>query len=213
MRPSASLALGLLVSAAALAPGAAHAAAPTTSDYVARSVKPPAAQGLPVSGPLSQFRAVAQFRVIVPERWTVQSAPAGRLRLLTPGVGCRYQVTFSTRAVIAPSGGPTVRVNAQLPAPSAARLLDEGRRVGSAYRVTRPVTTDGRVAIQGLRSAVLTRRTDITPAGQVAWADLSVSARSRPGDECHSGTYRKTVGPQIGDALATARTTLRFAAR
>jgi hypothetical protein len=79
--------------------------------------------------------------------------------------------------------------------------------------VTRPVTTDGRVAIQGLRSAVLTRRTDITPAGQVAWADLSVSARSRPGDECHSGTYRKTVGPQIGDALATARTTLRFAAR
>jgi hypothetical protein len=209
MRPSASLALGLIVSAAALVPAAAHAA-PTSSDYVARSVKPPASQGLPVSGPLSEFRAVAGFRVVVPARWTVQAAPAGRLRFLTPGVGCRYQVTFSSRAVIAPSGGPTVRVNAQLVAPSPARLLDEGRRVGSGYRVIRPVTTDGRVAIRALRSAVLTRRTDIVPAGQVAWADLSVSARSRAGDECHSGTYRKTVGPQVGDALATARTTLGF---
>jgi hypothetical protein len=57
---------------------------------------------------------------------------------------------------------------------------------------------------------VLTRRTDIVPAGQVAWSDVTVSAISRPGDECHSGTYRNRMGPQLGDALATARTTLTF---
>jgi hypothetical protein len=213
MRPSASLALGLLVSAAAAVVPAAAQAAPTSSDYIARSVTPPASQGLPVAAPLDEFRAVARIRVIVPERWTVQRAPAGRLRFLTPGVGCRYQVTFSVRPVIAAPGDPSARVNAQLVPPSTARLLDEGRRVGSAYRVTRPVTTDGTVSVRGLRSAVLTRRTDIVPAGQVAWADLTASARSRPGDECHSGTYRQTLGPQLGDALATARTTLGFARR
>jgi hypothetical protein len=30
------------------------------------------------------------------------------------------------------------------------------------------------------------------------------------GDECHSGSYRQRVGPQLGDALASARTSFRF---
>jgi hypothetical protein len=59
-------------------------------------------------------------------------------------------------------------------------------------------------------SGVLTRRKDIAPSGKVVWTDLTVSAQSSPDSECHSGTYREALGPQMGDALATARTTLRF---
>jgi len=39
---------------------------------------------------------------------------------------------------------------------------------------------------------------------------LAVTAASRTGDECHCGTWRERRGPQIGDALATARTSLHF---
>jgi hypothetical protein len=138
--------------------------------------------GLPVSGPLSEFRAVARARVVVPGEWRRESTPAGRLRFLTPGV----------------------------PSPNAARLLDGGVRGATAFRVIRPERSDQRVGLRGLRTSVLTRRTDIVPAGQVAWSDVTVSAISRPGDECHSGTYRNRMGPQLGDALATARTTLTF---
>jgi hypothetical protein len=37
------------------------------------------------------------------------------------------------------------------------------------------------------------------------WRETTASAASGPNDECHSGTYRDTVGPGIGDILATAR--------
>jgi hypothetical protein len=208
MRSLARPAAGLVLCLGLLAPSAATAA---DTGYVARNLTTTAASGLPVSGPLSKFRAVTRARVVVPRRWTVQRAPAGQLRLLTPGQGCRYRVTFSARTVLAPPGAPVARVDAALVAPSPARLLDEGSRTGSAFRVTRPTTDPSIVTLRGLRSAVLTRRGDIAPAGQVAWADVSVTASSRPGDECHSGTYRQAVGPQLADALATARTLLRFA--
>jgi hypothetical protein len=60
---------------------------------------------------------------------------------------------------------------------------------------------------------VLTRRADIAPAGQQVWTELRATAVSRRGDECHSGTYRESLGPALGDALATARTRLRFVRR
>jgi hypothetical protein len=211
MRPAVRIAAGLGVALAlVLAPTAGAAA--SSGDYVARSVTQPASSGLAVTGPLAQFRAVARARVIVPTRWQRQSAPAGQLRFLTPGSSaCRYRVTFRATAALGAPCDAAIRLEAQVPAPSAARVLDEGRRGTGAFRVTRPVSADGRITLRALRTTVLTRRADIAPAGQVAWADLSVSAASRPGDECHSGTYREGLGPEIGDALASARTTLRFA--
>jgi hypothetical protein len=155
---------------------------------------------------------VTRVRVIVPTRWSVQRAPAGQLRLLTPGSGCRYRVTFRAATAIAPPGDATARVDAGLPSPGRNRVLEEGTRGRSAFRVTRPQAADpSRVQLRALRTAVLTQRSDIVPAGQVAWSDIRVSAISRAGDECHSGTYRQALGPQLGDTLASARTTLSFA--
>lgn len=178
--------------------------------YIARSYTQPAASGLAVTGPLSDLRAVARVRVTVPAEWRRESAPAGTLRFLTPGAGCRYRVTFSVNTTIAAPGDAAARVDALVPSPSAARLLDGGVRGATAFRVIRPQRSDQRVQLRGLRSAVLTRRTDIAPTGQVAWSDVVASAISRPQDECHAGTYRNRMGPQLGDALATARATLTF---
>ena len=195
----------------AIASAAAPAAPAATNAYRAYSFDQATAAGLEVTGPLARFRAISRVRVIVPGDWRRESAPAGRLRFLTPGFGCRYRVTFSVTSTRAPAGDPVARVAALLPSPTAARLLDEGRRQGSAFRVIRPVRSqDPRVELRGVRSAVLTRRADIAGPGQVAWNDVTASALSRVGDECHSGTYRVRMGPQIADALATVRTLLRF---
>jgi hypothetical protein len=40
--------------------------------------------------------------------------------------------------------------------------------------------------------------------GAHKWQETVVTAASRKGGECHSGTYREVLGPQIGNALATA---------
>jgi len=202
-RLAAGLGLGLALGLPAAAQGA-------TNTFFVRSYTQPADAGLAVTGPLSEFRAVARVRVLVPSDWRRESASAGTLRFLTPGSGCRYRVTFSVRTALAAPGDAAARVDAALPSPSPARLLDGGVRGATAFRVIRPVRQDGRVQLRGLRTAVLTRRSDIVPAGQVAWSDVLVSAISRPGDECHSGTYRQRMGPQLGDALATARTRLKF---
>jgi hypothetical protein len=195
-----------------LAMGLPAAAQAATGDYSSRSFTQPAATGLTVTGPgpLSRFRAVSSVRVIVPTNWRRESSAAGTLRFLTPGTGCRYRVTFSVRTQLAAPGEAAARVDAALPSPTPARLLDGGVRGATAFRVIRPQRQDGRVQLRGQRTAVLTRRDDIVPAGQVAWSDVLVSAISRPGDECHAGTYRERMGPQLGDALATARTRLDF---
>jgi hypothetical protein len=200
-------AVGLGAVLALAVPAAAQADQGT---YVARSFKQPGESGLAVTGPLSEFRAVSRVRVTVPAEWRRESAPAGTLRFLTPGTGCRYRVTFSVNTTLAAPGDAAARVDTLLPSPSAARLLDGGVRGATAFRVIRPQRSDQRVQLRGLRSGVLTRRTDIAPTGQVAWSDVIASAISRPGDECHAGTYRNRMGPQLGDALVTARTTLSF---
>jgi hypothetical protein len=195
----------------ALSLGLPAAAEADRGDYVTRSYTQPAASGLTVTGPLSGMRAVARVRVVVPSEWRRESAPAGTLRFLTPGGNCRYRVTFSVVTTRAPIGEASARLDAVLPSPAPARLLDGGVRGRSAFRVIRPQRDDQRVQLRGVRTGVLTQRTDVVPAGQYAWADVRVSAISRPGDECHSGTYRERMGPQLGDALATARTRLTFA--
>jgi hypothetical protein len=195
----------------ALTLGAVPAAHAATNTYTARSFTEPANPGLTVQPPLDEFRAVSRARVIVPSNWTRLSAPAGRLRFLTAGTAaCRYRVTFTVHTTLAATGEASARLDQQLPSPGAQRVLDSGTHGAAAFRVVRPVSSDARVRLNALRTTVLTRRTDIVPSGQAAWSDLTATAISRPGDECHSGTYRQALGPQLGDALATARTTLDF---
>jgi hypothetical protein len=189
-------------------PAAAHAA---RSDYRAISFHEQPAPGLAVSGPLDEFVAVSRARVVVPGEWTRLKAKAGQLRFITPGRSCRYRVTFTARSLLGEPRDAEAYAADGLPAAGPAYLLDSGRRGSSAFRVVRERSSaPGGVRLRALRAAVLTRRDDVVPAGRVAWSELRVTAASQPGDECHAGTYRERMGPQIGDALATARTTLSF---
>jgi hypothetical protein len=196
-----------LAAAGALGPAApAHA---QRGEYVARSYTQTTSSGLAVTGNLSQFRAVARVRVVVPRTWRRLSARSHQLRFEIPGRGCRYRVTFGVGTRLAAPGDPAQRAVELLPGAGPRYVLDSGQRNGSAFRVIREPSSD-RVRLRGVRVSVLTRRADIAPAGQEAWSEIGVVATSRSGDECHAGTWRERAGPQIGDALATARTTLRF---
>ncbi len=200
-RRSATVALALAVVAA----GTANAA---DGRFLGVSFTQPASAGLPVSGALDELRAVA--RIVVPGDWRRLPARAGRLRFDDlHSTSCRYRVTFTVATRVAPAGDAQRYVEAALPAQSRPYLLDSGVRGDRAFRVVRRRSTSG-VQLDGLWASVLTRRSDTAPSGQVVWSEIRASARSRAGDECHSGTYREALGPQMGDALAIARSTLRF---
>jgi hypothetical protein len=198
----------------ALALGIASAAHGDRGRYVTRSFMEPANPGLEVSKPLEEFRAVSRGRVVVPTEWRRLSAKSGQLRFLTPqisaGGNCRYRVTFGVRSQLAQPREAGDYVADALPSSARMRLLDLGERGSSAFRVTRARGGRSVVRLRAFWAAVLTKRPDIAPAGQVAWSEISVTAASRRGDECHIGTWRAVLGPQLGDALATARTRLDF---
>jgi hypothetical protein len=183
-----------------------------TTRYTAYSFTEKAAPGLAVAGPLKGFRVVSRGRVVVPGSWKRLSSPAGELDFeSTDSPGCAYSIGFSIVSRIVPIQTTAAYLAGVLPTPGSRRLLDSGQRGDSAFRVVRPASTNAIVHVRGLWATILTRRTDIVPAaGQIAWSLISVRARSRAGEECHSGTYRDVLGPQIGDALATARSSLDF---
>jgi len=188
----------------------APAALAARGDYATRSFTERADPGLAVSGSLSEYRVVSRARVIVPEDWSRLRAPSDRLRFLTRGTpSCRYALTVTVRSLLGEPGDASERAAERLPARSASYVLDSGRRGSGAFRVVRRASSD-RVRVDGLWTSVLTRRDDIARDGQVAWSEIRVTAASRAGDECHSGTYREALGPQVGDALATARARLFF---
>lgn len=195
---------------AAIVPVAAASAASTT--YVTRSFNEPTAKGLAVTGPLKDYRASSRARVVVPTAWKVRGTSAGTLRLRTAqNPSCTYDMTYTVRSVVDASGDASKRVTAALPAAGARYVLDEGQHGNRAWRVIRRATKDGRVRMTALWNGVLTKRSDIVPSGKTAWTEIRVEAVSRAGSECHSGTYRVSVGPSIGDSLAVARTALHFA--
>ncbi|MBA3745955.1 MAG: hypothetical protein H0W96_00450 [Solirubrobacterales bacterium] len=197
--------LGVALTLAAI--GVAQAA---TNRYLAYSFAEPASAGLDVKPPLDEFDIVASGRIVVSTDWQRLSAKAGQLRFLSSrGTNCRYRVTFSLRKRLAPASDPAQYVAAALPAASRAYVLDSGAHGSRAFAVVRRKTSQG-VRVDGLSSGVITRRSDIAPAGQVLWGDIRVTATSRPGDECHSGTYREALGPQMGDVLANGKMNFRF---
>ena len=176
------------------------------------NITEPASHGLSVTGPLRNLTAASKARVVVPTTWRRLSAPSGRLRFATTqNPSCHYNLTYSVRSTLAPPGNAANYVAARLAAPSARHLLDSGERGNRAFRVVRQRGAGSPVRLDALWAGVLTKRADIAPSGQVAWTEVRVSAVSRTGDKCHAGTWRSTLGPAIGDSLAVAHTTLRFA--
>ena len=202
MLPITRRACGLALTGVLVAAGTALAA---DDSLVIKHFKEPASRGLTVKKPLDEFVAVSNARVAVPSRWKAK----GTTQFETPSNGhCSYRVKFTVRSRIDDPGDAAARVKAAVPG-SGSFVLDQGERNGGAWRVVRKSISGG-IHVDAQWSGVLTRRSDIVPSGKVAWTDLSVSAESHKGDECHSGTYREVLGPQLGDALATARTSLKF---
>lgn len=200
----------LLVPTVVLA-AAAPAVAQRTGILRTARVAEPANPGLAVSGALQGYRVTSTARVAVPGTWDTRKAPAGSLRFATrQNPSCRYDVTYTVKTVLAPAQDPATYVEGRLPAPGARHVLDSGTRPNRAFRVVRRPGIGGRVRLDALWAGVLTKRPDIAPAGQAAWTEIRVAALSRPGDECHAGTWREALGPSIGDSLAVARTSLRF---
>jgi hypothetical protein len=190
---------------------AASAAGSQRSGFVVRTFTEPAQPGLMVSGALRGYSATSIGQVLVPTSWRALAAPAGRLRFQSVNnPSCRYTMTYTVKSVLAPSQDAAAYVAARLEPPSAKNLLDTGTHGGRAFRVVRQSRIGDRVRLEALWAGVLTRRADIAPAGQIAWTEIRVTAVSRTGDECHSGTWRQALGPTIGDSLAVARTRLRF---
>ena len=199
----------LLASAVGLAFAASAGA--QRGAFVTRTFAEPAKPGLAVTGALSGYRVASIGRVVVPTGWRRLAAPAGGLRFVTvSNPSCRYTVTYTVRSVLAPSQDASPYVTARLPSPSARHLLDSGVHGSRAFRVVRQAGIGGQVHLDALWAGVLTKRTDIAPAGQAAWTEIRVTAVSGAGDECHSGTWRQALGPAIGDSLAVARTSLHF---
>jgi hypothetical protein len=140
---------------------------------------------------------------LVPSTWTrVTGTDVRHLSFRTrPGSGgpsCSYSITFTVRQAADTQQTPAERVAAATPTPSSAYLLETGTRKGGAWRVTRLRSTDGRVRLlaqQSARHAVEHRVYE--------WVDVIVSAISSSGSECHTGTYRDALGPQIGVGLAS----------
>jgi hypothetical protein len=200
---------GLLATAVGLAFAASVGA--QRGVFETRTFAEPAAPGLAVTGALSGYRVTSVGRVVVPTSWRSLAAPAGRLRFLTVNnASCRYTVTYTVKSVLAPGQDASSYVTARLPSPSARHLLDSGVHGSRAFRVVRQAGIGGRVRLDALWAGVLTKRADIAPAGQAAWTEIRVTAISRAGDECHSGTWRQALGPSIGNSLAIARTSLHF---
>lgn len=197
----------------AAATPAATAAAARTATFATRTLTEPAATSLAVSGPLKAYVAGSKARVVVPTAWATGRASAGTLRYTaTQNTACHYAISYTVRTVVGDPGDAGARVAAELPAASSRYLLDEGARgTRRAFRVIRErVTGDGRIRLHALWAGVLTKRADIVPAGKAAWTEIRVTATSGAADECHSGTYRDALGPNLGDSLAVARTALHF---
>jgi hypothetical protein len=200
-----------LIALLALAPALAAPAVAAPTAFVARTFTEPPRPGLPVSGALRGYVVTANARTVVPTRWHRRAARAGRLRFaVAQNPSCHYDVTYAVTSALGPGGAATGVVAAGLSAAGPRYILDSGSHGSSAFRVVRQKSVGGKVRLDALWAGVLTRRADIAPAGQVAWARIRVTAQSRKGDECHAGTWREALGPDIGDSLAVARAKLHF---
>jgi hypothetical protein len=187
---------------ASLAVGGAAAPAAGAATYRSFGLSSSApAEGL--GGSTTFFRA----RVVLPASWKRLSAPAGALRFREGHGRCFFTVTLSLRTRVAATASPADHVGADLAVPAPAYLLDAGERAPGAWRVTRGATANQRITVNGEYARVAHADAGLIPGDQSAWAEIIATASSRPGDQCHSGTWRDTLGPALGDAFATARTT------
>ncbi|MTD46607.1 hypothetical protein GKE82_20510 [Conexibacter sp. W3-3-2] len=194
-----------LTSAAAIA-AVGLAGAGVTGALGASSTQSP--RSAPISATVDGFAAVkgqGSVRLIFPTRWTAKASKTA-LTVTKASDTCTYTVTAKADFVLVDRGADAqALVQAATPG-TGPYVLDAGTRGTSAWRVVRRPRTDGRTELQAMRitpTGVTAGRQTPTPAGKQVYLRTTVRALDRPSDECHTGTYRESLGPAIGDALAT----------
>jgi hypothetical protein len=188
----------LLPIVAAIAALGASAMPAIAKDLRSHGLRPPAG---PVQG-LPAVRAQPSATLIFATDWRVTSLKKGVLVMRQGGRQCTYTVRASVSVAAGDAADAMARATALTPA-TGSRVLESGTRNNAAWRVTRPAA-DRQIRIVAKRVDPLDAAS--RQVGAKLWLQTSVTAESHVGDECHAGTYRDTVGPGIGDALASART-------
>jgi hypothetical protein len=165
----------------------------------------------PVAGDPAH-RANVSARFLFPAAYGTPSSRHGALAFRVPGrsgsPSCRFTVTFTVRVHASAAGAAAEHVAGDLPA-EAPYLLATGQRDRGAFRVVRrPRTAEGRIRLSAELALPAAHEPAAAPApGQDYWAEVRADATTAPGATCHVGTYRSVLGPQLADAMATARVT------
>lgn len=137
-----------------------------------------------------------------PTAWKLQRSSATQLTFREGTTICTY--TVNATATIEHVDAATATEAARSLVPTAdGRLLETGERGSAAWRVVKLRGDGTQVRLDAVRAQPL--RFISKRDGQPTWLATRLTAASDQGDECHSGTYRDTLGPHLGDALATLR--------
>ena len=153
-----------------------------------------------------QVAANFSARVYLRSNWKTRSSGSTKLTFTEGNPQCRYTGSITAHVERGAKGNPSAFVAADLPETNSRLILDEGVRNRSAWRVIRVQRSDGRTQVKGEFARPLTVTKSAIPSTQAAWLVLKATATSQRGSECHSGTYRAVLGPFLGDAFATSRT-------
>lgn len=137
-----------------------------------------------------------------PTTWKVSESSETQITLREGTAACMY--TVDAKATIVQVDASTATDAARSLVPTAdGRLLETGERGSAAWRVVKLRGNGTQVRVDAVRAQPL--RFISKRDGQPTWLATRLMAESDPGNECHSGTYRETLGPRLGDALATLR--------
>lgn len=150
--------------------------------------------------------AVGGF-IAVPASWSARRT-GSRIHLRDGDFPhCIFDTDVTSQAVQSNAGTPADAISAQQNVGSR-YVIDSGTRGRGAWRVVRvPGGPSGGVTVVG--DLLVPYAASPGSVASTTWVGLHAIAQARAGSECHSGMYRQAVGPQIGDALASYRGTIR----
>ncbi len=194
--------LAATVAAAMLITGAAGAASSSRSDLHSRTLNPTKTK---IEGYAGSKTATLSARVTVPRSWSLVTAKPSVQTYREGAANCRYTVRVRTKLVVT-SSDALGYARSFAPA-TGAYVLDEGTRGRAAWRVTRlkDTATTSLKAVGVYPRSLGAGNSDVTGSGS-AFQIITVDAAAAADSECHAGTYREVLGPQIGDGLAIAKT-------
>jgi hypothetical protein len=194
--------LAATAAAAMLITGAAGAASSSRSDLHSRTLNPTKTK---IEGYTGSKTATLSARITVPRSWSVVTAKPSVQTYREGSASCRYIVRVRTKLVVTSSDALGYARSAA-PA-TGAYVLDEGTRGRAAWRVTRlnNSATTSLKAVGVYPRSLGSSGGDVVGSGH-AFQIITFDAAAAANSECHSGTYREVLGPQIGDALAIAKT-------